>query len=208
MSDDQSKAGDRQGVDRSDISVLERITPLARQINCLDMQRIAEICVTGIPELIGIRFASVYVLDETSNILHLLRHNHPYLINKIVSLNQNPPSPMVMAVRSREIILTDDIDFHKEPVIRKSQRQFLENYRTKSCLILPLVCQERVVGVLNLADKAGDSFNREDISLVELLGQLVGGPGKSSDVLRDTREGIMAVSSIRGPYIRDNDRRR
>ena len=159
----------------SDISILEKITPLARQINCLDIQRIAELCVTSIPEFIMVRFASVYVLDEASNILHLLRHNHPYLINKIVSLNQNPPSPMVMAVRSKEIILTEDIDSHKQPIIRRSQRRFLENYDTKSCLILPLLCQDRVVGVLNLADKKGPKFfAKEEIALVELLGQLIG----------------------------------
>ncbi len=175
MSSDDSREKDSQGAGKGDTSVLERITPLARQINCLDIQRIAEVCVTGIPELVNVRFASVYVLDETSNILHLLRHNHPYLINKIVSLNQNPPSPMVMAVRSKGIILTEDIDLHKKPIIRKSQRRFLENYRTKSCLILPLVCQDRVVGVLNLADRIGSRFFcKEDIALVELLGQLVG----------------------------------
>jgi diguanylate cyclase (GGDEF)-like protein len=170
-----SQAEGREGKDQCNISLLERITPLARQINCLDIQRIAEVCVTSIPELVNARFASVYVLDETSNILHLLRHNHPYLINKIVSLNQNPPSPMVMAVRSKGIILTEDIDSHKKPIIRKSQRRFLENYRTKSCLILPLVCQDRVVGVLNLADRTGSRFfGKEDIALVELLGQLIG----------------------------------
>ncbi len=175
MPESESKDKRTQGKRRSDISILEQITPLARQINCLDIQRIAELCVTGIPELVKVRFASVYVLDETSNILHLLRHNHPYLINKIVSLNQNPPSPMVMAVRSKGIILTEDIDSHQKPMIRKSQRRFLENYATKSCLILPLVCQERVVGVLNLADRTGSRFFRqEDIALVELLGQLVG----------------------------------
>jgi diguanylate cyclase (GGDEF)-like protein len=175
MSSDDSRQKDSKDAGKGEISVLERITPLARQINCLDIQRIAELCVTRIPELVKVRFASVYVLDETSHILHLLRHNHPYLINKIVSLNQNPPSPMVMAVRSKGIILTEDLDSHKKPIIRRSQRQFLENYRTKSCLILPLVCQDRVVGVLNLADRIGSRFFcKEDIALVELLGQLIG----------------------------------
>lgn len=175
MSSEDSKRQDSQGTDEGDTSVLEQVTPLARQINCLDIQRIAEVCVTSIPALVKARFASMYVLDEGSNILHLQRHNHPYLINKIVSLNQNPPSPMVMAVRSKQIILADDIDAYKRPVILRSHRQFLENYETKGCLILPLICQDRVVGVLNLADRVGSKFfSKEDISLVELLGQLVG----------------------------------
>jgi diguanylate cyclase (GGDEF)-like protein len=172
-SDKESEATTAQLGGRS--CLLEQVTPLAREINSLDIERIADVCVKSIPNLVGVRFASLYVLDETSGILHLLKHNHPFLINKIVSLNQNPPSPMVMAVRTKELILITNIDTHKKPVIRKSQRVFAENYKTKNCAITPLICQDRVVGVLNLADKMeGDSFDSEDIALIELLGQLVG----------------------------------
>jgi diguanylate cyclase (GGDEF)-like protein len=157
------------------VSLLERITPLARQINCLDIERIATVCVKDVPEMVGARFASLYILDDTSHILRLQKYNHPFLINKIVSLSQNPPSPMVMAVKSRELLLVGDMDAHKKPVIRKSQRVFAENYSTKSCAIAPLVCHDRVVGVLNLADKmSGDGFSQEDITLIELFSQLVG----------------------------------
>ena len=159
----------------SGVSMLEQITPLARQINCLDIERIANVCINDIANLVGVRFASLYILDETNNILHLQKYNHPFLINKIVSLNQNPPSPMVIAVRSKELIQVRDIDTHKKPIIRKSQRAFAENYETNSCIIAPLICQDRVVGVLNLADKMeGDSFSCDDIALIELFSQLVG----------------------------------
>ena len=157
------------------ISLLEQVTPLARQINCLDIEQIADVSIKNIPKLVRARFASLYILDETNNILHLYKHNHPFLINKIVSLNQNPPSLMVMAVRSKELIFVGDINTHKKPIIRKSQRAFAQNYRTKNCAIVPLVCQDRVVGVLNLADKIeGDCFTCGDIALIELFSQLVG----------------------------------
>jgi len=82
---------------------------------------------------------------------------------------------MVMAVRSKELILVGNIDTHKKPIIRKSHRAFAENYKTKNCVIAPLICQERVVGVLNLADKVeGEGFSREDIALIELFSQSVG----------------------------------
>jgi diguanylate cyclase (GGDEF)-like protein len=157
------------------ISLLERITPLARQINCLDLDRIANVCTINVAELVGARFASLYILDETSNILHLKKYNHPFVINKIVSLNQNPPSPMVMAVRSKKLIEVENIDMHAMPIIRRSQRVFAEHYTTKNCVIAPLICQDRVVGVLNLADKvSGERFGGEDIALIELFSQLVG----------------------------------
>ena len=156
-------------------SLLEQVTPLARQINCLDIERIADVCVTKIPSIVGTRFASLYALDETNGILHLVRHNHPFAINKIVSLNQSPPSPMVLAVKSKGLILTENIDTHTQPVIRRSQRVFAQNYKTANCAIVPLICHDRVVGVLNLADKADTGvFSREDIALIELFGQLIG----------------------------------
>ena len=148
---------------------------MARKINCLDIDRIADICIKSIPKLVCVRFASLYVLDETSNILHLHEHNHPFLINKIVSLNQTPTPLMVMAARSKELILVGNIDTHQKPVIRKSQRSFAANYGTKNCAIVPLICQDRVVGVLNLADKIdGDYFDSGDIALIELFSQLIG----------------------------------
>jgi len=156
-------------------SLLEQVTPIARQINSLDIGRVAEVCVQKIPLLVGAKFASLYALDQTNSILHLVRHNHPFPINKIVSLNQSPPSPMVMAVRGKELILTGNIDTHTKPVIRRSQRAFAENYETPNCAIVPLICHEHVVGVLNLADKTDSLvFGREDIALIELFGQLVG----------------------------------
>jgi diguanylate cyclase (GGDEF)-like protein len=115
------------------------------------------------------------VLDEISHILHLQRYNHPFLLNKIVSLNQNPPSPMVMAVKSKQLIYVGDIDTHRRPFIKKSQRAFSDNYKTNSCVIAPLLCQERVVGVLNLADKIEqEQFSDEDVALIELFSQFVG----------------------------------
>ncbi len=171
MGQSSGKHGDKN----NEISILERITPLARQINCLDIDRIGNICINTIPELVRVRFASLYVLDETNNILHLKKCNHPFLINKIVSLNQNPAPPMVMAVRSKQVILIEDIDKHSKPIIKKSQRAFSKNYQTKNCIIAPLICQNRVVGVLNLSDKIDkDNFTSADTALVELISQLVG----------------------------------
>ena len=99
------------------ISLLEQLTPLARQLNSLNIEQIADVCIESISKLVKARFASLYVLDDASQMLHLLKCNHHFLINKIVSVNQNPPSPMVMAVRSKKLIMIGDIDSHKKPVI-------------------------------------------------------------------------------------------
>jgi len=156
-------------------SLLEQIIPLARRINCLDIEQIADVCVENIPKLVGVRRASLYIIDETNTILDLQKANHPFPINKIVSINQKPPSPMVIAARTKELILTTDINAHKKPVIKKSFRNFADHYKNQACAIVPLICQNQVVGVLNLADKVdGGGFNCDDVTLIELFGQLVG----------------------------------
>jgi diguanylate cyclase (GGDEF)-like protein len=170
----KDESSDNNGLNEG-ISTLERIMPLAQQVNCLDIERIANVCIDNIPKLVGVRFASLYVLEEGNSMLHLVKCNHPFLLNKIVSVNQSPPSPMVMVVRSKELLLVSNIETHDKPVIRKSQRAFAGNYRTKNCIISPLVCQNRVVGVLNLADKTSNQgFDCEDIAVIKLLSQLVG----------------------------------
>ncbi len=154
---------------------LDLIAPLAQEINCLDMKKITDVCTRQIPELIGARLASLYIIEDLSDMLCLQGHNHPFLINNIVSLNQNPPSPMVTAARTKKLLQVEDIDTFDKPTIRNDQRNFSRNYEKKCCMIAPLICQGRVVGVLNLADKIeSEYFNSNDIAIVELFRQLVG----------------------------------
>lgn len=157
------------------LNILRSITSLVQEINCLDMQQIGIVCIEQLPKLINARFASLYILDETTDMLHLENHNHPFLINNIVSLNQANMSPMIKAIKSREMVIIKNIDDHKSPVISPENRKFMNNYQSSTCIIAPLICQNRVVGVLNLADKLdADEFSSEDIALVELFRQLIG----------------------------------
>lgn len=80
---------------------------------------------------------------------------------------------MVTAARTGKLLHIKDIDTQVEFDIKKSQRPYADNYGTKNCVIVPLLCQEKVVGVLNISDKP-EGFSREDIVLAELIGQLVG----------------------------------
>ncbi len=152
----------------SGISIL---TPLVQQLNCLDLHQISKICIDQIPRLINARYASLYILDEESDMLHLENRNHPYLINNIVSLNQANLSPMIKAVRSKELIVSENAEQLKALGNHKNQG----NYGSPSCIIAPLVCHNKVVGVLNLADKYNAAkFTDEDIAAVELFRHLVG----------------------------------
>jgi diguanylate cyclase (GGDEF)-like protein len=154
---------------------LEVITPLVKRLNSLEIATIAEVCVTDIPKVVGVRLVSFYIPDEVSGILHLEKNNHPFVVNNIVSLSQTPPGLMVTAVQNKELLVINDIQNHCKPNIDSIDRPFAKNYETGGCIVVPLVCQGRVVGVLNLADKIdGKPFDKEDEVALELLRQLIG----------------------------------
>jgi len=187
--DNERPVSDSQAQPEHDsVEWLEKITPLAKRLNCLEMCKIADVCIDEIPKLIGARLASLYILDESSDILHLEKNNHPFLINNVVSLNQNPPSPMVAAVRSKELMLVNDVDTHNRPIIQKTQRAFSDNYHTKSCIIAPLICHSRVIGVLNLTDKVeGERFTQTISRCSSCFASSSGPPSATSSCSRKHR---------------------
>ena len=82
---------------------------------------------------------------------------------------------MIKAVQSKELIVIENTELHKSPAADKCSRRFTQNYNSSTCIIAPLVCQNRVVGVLNLADKIdGEKFTNEDIAVIELFRHLIG----------------------------------
>lgn len=155
----------------TNINVLQAITPLAQQLNCLDIKQIGKICTEQLPTLINARFVSLYLLDTESDMLYLETHNHSWLINNIISLNQASISPMIAAVRNKELIIVKNTS----PVADRFNDRFTHNYYTPTCIIAPLICNNKVVGVLNLSDKINaDEFSTYDIAIVELFRFLIG----------------------------------
>ena len=143
------------------LNKIEQISSLSRQINCLNLDQIASVCIESIPKLIAARFASLYRYDADSEVLHLLRHNHPYKIHRMVVASQHPRSPMVTTVKQKELMLMKSSDQWAQDDGERMARQFTKNYQTNSCIIAPLLSGDKVMGVLNLADKMdGPNFER------------------------------------------------
>ncbi|MCE5340220.1 MAG: sensor domain-containing diguanylate cyclase [Planctomycetaceae bacterium] len=151
--------------------IIDAITPLVQQLNCLDIQQISKVCTEQLPKLIGARFVSLYLLDPASDMLYLETHNHTWLINNIISLNQENISPMIKAVREKELVIVKNTS----DVADRFNDRFSDNYLTPTCIIAPLICNNRVVGVINLADKVNaEEFTHQDIATIELFRYLIG----------------------------------
>ncbi len=65
--------------------------------------------------------------------------------------------------QSGEAILVENLE--DDPRIHQMNRQ---HYKTRSFVSIPLKIDDRIIGVLNLSDKAtGDVFNKEDLKLIQ-----------------------------------------
>lgn len=158
------------------IEKINEITQLSRQINCLDLETIAGVCIEKIPRLISAQSASLYTFEPKNSTLQLLRHNHPYAIAETVNILENPQAPMALAVRRKKILLIGDISRWKQAKDSPLSCVYTRNYRTNSCIIAPLLSGENVAGVINLADKIdGVCFDEAaDLPPIQLLCEIIG----------------------------------
>jgi len=155
---------------------IRQVSRLSRRINCLNLDAIASICIEEIPSLIAGRYASLYRYDPEKKVMHLLRHNHPYPIDRLVVLADHEESPMAAAIHMKKLLVIKDLanlaDTHDLTV----NRLFARNYRSNSCIIAPLLSGDNILGALNLADKIdGPCFDStHDLLPVQLLCDIIG----------------------------------
>ena len=114
------------------INKISRISHLSRQINCLDLDKIASVCIEEIPQLISAKFASLYRFDPEKKVLHLLRHNHPYMIDRMVVLDKHETSPMVMAIKNKKLLLIKDLSHGVLGEDMTVNRLYARNYHSNS----------------------------------------------------------------------------
>jgi diguanylate cyclase (GGDEF)-like protein len=158
------------------IEKIDQIGQLSRQINCLDLEKIATVCIIEIPKLISSRYASLYTYDQEKKLLRLLQHNHPYQISRLINLDEHNDSPMGVAIRQKGLLLIENFADMDQKATGAIHRQFSRNYHSDSCIIAPLLSGDKVLGILNLADKVEkDSFDRRrDLPPIQLLCEIIG----------------------------------
>lgn len=143
---------------RLESHVSGRVLPLgdiAEEFNTLDLDRIADVATTRIPALVGARLCSLFLYDYETQELVLSSHTHPRPLPERISLNSHRRSVMDRALSERKIVNVNGFhDWEKANKFRL-ERSFAGQYETETCLSVPLLTANFVVGVLNLADKQG-----------------------------------------------------
>jgi len=170
------QADSQLGTQKKVMEKIRQVSRLSRRINCLDLDAIASICIEEIPPLIASRFASLYQFDPDKEVLHLLRHNHPYPIDRLVVMTGHEESPMAAAIHMKKLLVIKDLAALSDTHDLTVNRLFARNYRSNSCIIAPLLSGDNILGVLNLADKidAPCFESTNDLLPMQLLCDIIG----------------------------------
>ena len=126
------RVGNNLTIQERIIDKINQISQLSRQINCLDLEQIASVCIEQIPQLISASFASLYTYDSKKEELRLLQHNHPYSIAKVFVLSEHPQLPMSLAIRERKLLLIKDFSEWQCREKTAITRSFASNYYSNS----------------------------------------------------------------------------
>jgi diguanylate cyclase (GGDEF)-like protein len=159
--------------------VLQRIrhvAKLSREINCLDLDRITNVCVHDLPALVEAERASLYLYEAGAGRLILQGQSAGHRLAERVDVKDNPRSPMAVALRRGELMLIGEFTEFERAANVVLDREFESQYASRSCIIVPLKGGGGVRGVLNLADKRNSERFDEDIDLpvVEQIAELIG----------------------------------
>jgi diguanylate cyclase (GGDEF)-like protein len=176
---------------RARLSTPERL-PLAEiveEFNSLDLDRIAGAATRRIPSLVGARLSSLFLYDYESRELVLASHTHPRPLPERIALKAHRDSVMDRALSDRATVVVDGFrEWEKVHEVRL-ERSFASQYETETCLSVPLLTGNYVVGVLNLADKQGGGpFDlATDVPAVEHLSRVLAMAIRNGKLFREVQ---------------------
>jgi len=149
---------------------------LSKEINCLDIDKIVNICVTKVPALVDANYASVFFVEPETGDLVLKQSSHPHRVTDRVVVSSSSGSLMQIAMERKATLLIRDVDSFSLTLKRPLDRAHHDKYATRSCIIVPLTNDNQVLAVLNLADKStGGPFDEvRDLPLIDHISQFIG----------------------------------
>ncbi len=114
-------------------------------------------------QLLKAEQGSLMLIDQETDAL-LLEAKKGIIDGVAEKIRINPGEGIAGKVaQSGEAILVEDLE--EDPRILQRNRQ---HYKTHSFVSIPLKIDDRIIGVLNLSDKAsGEVFNKEDLKLIQ-----------------------------------------
>lgn len=138
--------------------LIGRVLPLAEiveEFNTLDLERLCATATKRISLLVGARLCSLFLYDYATQELVLTSHSHPRPLPERISPKAHRRSVMDHALSKRKSIVISGFQAWERENKSSIERSFADRYQTETCLSIPLLTANFMVGVLNFADKEG-----------------------------------------------------
>ncbi len=162
---------------------------IVEEFSTLDLDRITKIAPQRIAGVVGARLSSLFFYDYETRDLVLASHTHPRPLPERISLRAHRNSVMDRVLVSRRPLVIHGFHEWERENKSKLDRSFLEQYETETCLSIPLLTANYIVGVLNLADKEGGRpFDPvAEIPAVEHLGRVLAMAIRNGKLFREVQ---------------------
>jgi diguanylate cyclase (GGDEF)-like protein len=157
-----------------DLSAAEHLADFARQLAVLDGRRIVELATERLAAWTGARLASLYEIEDQGPSLVLAWKTHPHLIDARVSLTNPSTVPMIRAIQARRVLTARSSQDLVALLGGAIVRAYSPLYETPACAVVPLIADDKAVGVLNLSDPRGSQgFVPRHLALLDPIGGLI-----------------------------------
>jgi PAS domain S-box-containing protein len=134
----------------------------------LNFEKIMSDTLDKLVTLMGADNGMVHIFDESKGIFTMMAHrgltDHDAEGMKIFDVGTGNVATMIFRL---EPVFIEDHKIPENPDITR-------NIGIRSRLCMPLVSKDRIVGMIGLSSKSPDAWNREDLSLLKVLGGQIG----------------------------------
>jgi GAF domain-containing protein len=148
---------------------LETLLEMSNQLNNADdLPAIFDTVVNYLPKVLDAKYCSLFTRNPTSSELEIKAHNHPDIgDDPFISVGKQQGSIMNLAMNRNGSLIVRDIE-------EEIGRQNKDKYSTKSFMCILIKHKDKILGILNLADKAPGGFTKDDMLIATIICELLG----------------------------------
>ncbi|MRR14058.1 GAF domain-containing protein [archaeon] len=148
---------------------LDTLYSLAKELNTAeDVPTMLDSVINHLPMALGARYCSLFILNPSSSELELKAHNHSDIgDDPFIHVGMDQESIMNMVLNRKTSLIIKDIE--EEIGVHNKDK-----YETKSFMCILIKHVDVIQGVLNLADKSGSGFTKDDMIIASIISELLG----------------------------------
>jgi GAF domain-containing protein len=146
-----------------------KVYELAKELNETDdIKGILDTVTDHLPRVLEAKYCSLFIINTSSKELELKAHNHSDIgDDPFIHISKGQKSIMNLAIERNTSLIIHDIE-------NEIGMENKDKYDTKSFMCILIKHKDSIIGIINLADKAPQGFNKDDMLVVSIIAELLG----------------------------------